>query len=200
MKRRVQILRVSKNEIIIRKPKRRRNWLIPSFLCIVLFVIIFASNNIVSNYCKESVLKVYNPVSSLYSDNSEAIFTSGNIDKDDMSVTIPIKGAKMEVLEDGRIEFVIGNSIIVMACDNGKVDKIGTTLDGQKYIQILHKSGLVSVISNVEIIGVKMGDIVKSGQDIATVKEGQKAWLSLYLNENQITNLKVSKSKIVWEN
>lgn len=200
MKRKVQILSVSKNEIVIRRKKSKRTSMFFMLAFIVLFVTCFVSNNSISSNFKDNVIKAYNPVSSLYNDNSEAVFTSGAIDKDSISVTLPIKGAYGEVLSDGRIEFTVGSSIIVMACDSGKVEKVGETLDGQRYIQILHKSGLQSIVFNVEIVGVKVGDIVKSGQDIATTKEGKKIYLALYLNGVQITNLKISKSKIIWEN
>ncbi len=201
MERRVKILSVSKNEIIIKQRKTKKNYLV--FLCafVCLFVACFVINNDLLSQLRESMIRVYNPVSSLYNDNSETIFTSGSIyDKDSANVTLPVKSAKYEILSDGTIEFTIGNSIIIMACDGGKIEKIGKTLDGCKYIEILHKSGLTSVISNIEIVGVGEGDIVKSGQDIATAKIGSKVQLSLFLNNVQITNLKISKSKIIWEN
>lgn len=197
----VQILSVSKNEIIIVAKKTKKRSLILPILTICLFVGLFLSNNYISLSLKDSVVKVFDPVNSLYSDNSEAIFTSGDIiDKDETSVTIPIKGAGYEILSDGDIEFTVGNSIIVMACSSGKVDKIGVTLDGYKYIQIIHRNGLKSIVTNIEIVGVNEGDIIKSGQDIATARVGDKVRLSLFLNDIQITNLKISKSKIIWEN
>lgn len=201
MERRVKILSVSKNEIIIKQRKTKKNFLVFLVAFVCLFVACFVINNDLFSQLRENMIRVYNPVSSLYNDNSETIFTSSSIyDKDSASVTLPVKNAKYEILSDGIIEFTIGNSIIIMACDGGKIEKIGKTLDGCKYIEILHKSGLTSVISNIEIVGVGEGDIVKSGQDIATAKIGSKVHMSLFLNNIQIRNLKISKSKIIWEN
>lgn len=199
MERKVQILSIKKNEIVLRKRKNKVRIIAP-LLIIFLFVFSFASNNLFSSSLKSNILKVYNPVSSLYNDNSEAVFTNGGLsEKDSVSFTLPIKGASYEILSDGTIEFVVGNSILIMACESGKVDKVGVSLDGYKYIQLSHKNGIKSIVSNVEIIGVKEGDIVKSGQDIATSTEGSIVKLALYQNDSQISNIKISKSKIVWE-
>lgn len=201
MERKVQILSVKKNEIIIRTKNARRNFYILPLVFISFFVILFSSNNSMLLEFKDAVVKVCNPVSSLYNDNSKSIFTNGDLyEKDLINLYLPIKSAGYEILDDGTIEFTVGNSIMVMAPDSGKIEKTGTTLDGIKYIEMLHKNGIVTVISGIDIVGVNNGDMVKAGQDIATTKIGKKIKLKVMQNGNVVENLKVDKSKIVWEN
>ena len=149
----------------------------------------------------EKMCYVYNPVNSLYNDNSDAIFTNGIFsEKEKLNLVLPIKGAVAEVLSDGTIQFEIMDSIMVVACESGVIDEVGITTDGVKYIKIKHKLDVTSLIENVDIIGVQRGDMVKSGQDIATVKKGEFVRFQLWQNGIIVSNLKLYQSKILWEN
>lgn len=201
MDRRVKILSLKKNEIIIRVKKKQRNYMWSTLVVVALFFLVFAtSNNILTDF-RRDIVRVVSPVTPLYSDNSDAVFTSASIlEKDIVSLSVPIKNAKYEILSSGEVEFSIGTYIMVTSCDSGIVTDIGTSLDGVKYISIKHNNDIQTTIENVDIIGVKLGDIVKAGQDIATAKTNSKVILKIIQNGNINKNFKIQKSKIIWEN
>lgn len=201
MERKVQILSIKRNEIVLKSKNKRHKFFIMPIIFIAFFVLCFATDNSLFGEFRDNIIKAYNPVSSLYNDNSKTIFTSGDLlEKDATNLTLPIKGASYEINSNGTIDFVVGNSIMVMACDSGRVDRVNTSLDGKKYVEISHKNGIKTIVIGVDIVGVNVGDIVKSGQDIATVNSGKKISLEIFQNDVQVTNLKIIKSKIVWEN
>ena len=189
MENKVMILSMTKNEIIIKCKKKSSHKSIIPFVIVSLFLVCFATNNTLFQSIKTDIIKVLNPVSSLYSDNSGVVFTNANaIEKDTLNLVLPIKSG-----------ITVGNSIMVSACESGMVVSVNKSTDGVKCITIKHNNNLETRIENVEIVGVKENDIVKSGQDIATTKTGNTVYLKIFQNDTQISNLKISKSKIIWE-
>lgn len=195
MRNRVVVLSLTKNEIIVKTKKKRVNksiYVNSSLLIIIAIIGLCLFNDSVS----KNFISVYNPVNSLYSDNSNIVFTSGSVDKLDFS--LPILGAQVNCV-DGVIEFVAMKSIMVVAPENGVVMDIGDTLDGIKYIKIKHSENVYSVIENLDIIGVSKNDLIKKGQDIATAKIGNKVIMKIYEEDNRVRNLNIDKSKIIWQ-
>lgn len=174
--------------------KKAKSKALLMYLCVILlFVVNTGINtlNIVKNY---NIIN--NPVNSLYNDNSDAVFT--NNDKL-LNFVIPIKGAISNIEDDGSISFVVNNSIMVCATESGVVEDVGSTNDYVKYVKIKHTDGIYSILENLDLVGVCVGEIVKSGQDIATAKVGTRVVFKLFDNGTQITNLKLIQSKIVWQ-
>ena len=195
------ILSITKNEIVILKKKSKSIRYFAPMLAITFFVLCFATNLNFFAQLKESIVKVCNPISSLYNDNSDVSFTNaGMLEKDTINLVLPIKGATYEILEDGTIEFYVQKSIMVSSCDNGVVIDSGVSLDGVKFVTIKHNASVTTRLENIEILGVEIGETVKSGQDIATAKVDETIKLRVYQNDVQVTNIKISKSKILWEN
>jgi hypothetical protein len=143
---------------------------------------------------------VFNPVNSLYNDNSGIVFTDGNILSEKLNFTIPIVSSQMEILPDGTIDFIVKNSIMVKALEGGYIDAVGVSNDGFKYIKIIHNEEYFSIISNVDIVGVSSGDLIVRGKDIATSKIGDVVSLRIYRNGVQVSNLNVVGSKIICQN
>ena len=167
---------------------------------ITVFMLCFSFGGEGVQQVASSMACIYNPVNSLYSDNSSIIFTSGMlIEKDSLDFVLPISGAIVSVESNGNIVLIPSNSIMVKSTEGGVVDCVGTTLDGIKYIKIRHSQDVYSVIENVDVVGVKQNDIVKKGQDIATAITGDQIVLRLYHQDNQVTNIKLNQSKIVWQ-
>ena len=190
-----KILRVSKQNIEVLRLKKYKKLIFISmciFVIITHFVLIHDTKytNIVKNVCG-----IGNPVNSLYSDDSDIIFTNNKL----YNFVLPINGAIVTVDNDGSIVFDVVKSIMVMSSEEGVVFSIGTSLDGVKFIKIKHGEQLFSIIENVDIVGVSEGDIVKRGQDIATAKVGSSVTMRIIKNDIQITNITVNKSKIIWE-
>lgn len=196
-----EIIKLTKKEIKIISHKSRKKIFLGGLLAVSIALI---ANFVVMGDDLKSMISrvahVYNPVNSLYSDNSNAIFTSGIIqDKELLNFIIPIKSSSYEMISDGSISFSVVNSIMVMASEDGVVEDVGFTIDGVKYIKIKHSLNIYSIVENVNIVGVVSGDVVKKGQDIATAIQGTKISFKLYENDMIITNLKVNQSKILWE-
>lgn len=197
----VQILSIKKNTISIKVKSAKTSILVP--LCLsatIMFMLIFSFGDAEIRTVGSNMAYLYNPVNSLYSDNSTLAFASVLLDKESVDFVLPMTGTSAEVLANGDIRFVVNNSIMVKSCEGGIVDSVGTTLDGTKYIKIRHCLDMYSIVENVNIIGVAKGDIVKKGQDIATAIEGNIVTLKLFAQDNQISNIKINQSKIVWEN
>jgi hypothetical protein len=201
MKTYAQILSLKKIQIIKHVKKRRYKVLTPlcSVVIVCLITLFTLGGTRLSNICN-SMCYIYNPVNSLYSDNSNIIFTGVNVlTKESLDFVIPITSGESSVDEFGNVMIVVKNSIMVKSIESGVVEDVGVTLDGVKYIKILHAIDTHSLLENLSFVGVKKGDIIKKGQDIATAKEGDRVTLKLYDGEMQIKNLKVHQSKIICE-
>lgn len=196
---RAELLSITKNEIIIRKPKKYRGTLIIVPLLIIIVTMVMFSSESMSTIAK-GMAYVYNPVNSLYSDNSGVVFTSGVLaEKEMQDFIIPIKGGETSVDDNGDIHFKIVNSIMVMSPESGVVDSVGLSNDGIKYIKIRHSLNIYSIIENVDIVGVSVGQIVKRGEDIAIAKEGDIVTMRLLDGDAPVSGLKINQSKIVWK-
>lgn len=197
----VQILSVKQNRIIHKVRKKTLRFVTPICLSIVVgFVAFFSLNNASISQICNNMCYVYNPVNTLYNDNGNIIFTSINVvNKGNLDFVLPVSGAIVEVGGNGNIMLTISKSIMVKACENGVIDEVGTTIDGIKYIKIMHTIDMFSLIENLDVVGVVEGDTVKRGQDIATAKEGSVVTLKLFNNGEQCSNIKINQSKIVCE-
>jgi len=144
---------------------------------------------------------VYNPVNSLYNDTSNVIFTSSamTLEKDSLDFIIPIKGSLIDIDSDGTISFAVDKSIMVMSPESGVVDEISISNDGIKYIKIRHTLEMYTIIQNLDIVGVSVGEAVKKGQDIAIAKEGSIVKMQILENNIPLIQLKINQSKIVWK-
>lgn len=194
-----EILSIKKNEIVIKNPKRARVTMLVLSLITIVFTIAIFSHEGMRDFTS-SMVYVYNPVNSLYSDNSGVVFTSGLVlEKEALDFIIPIKGSSVSVDSTGTITFEVGGAIMVMSPESGVVDEVGFSLDGKKYIKIRHSVEVYSVIQNVDMVGVSAGQVVKRGEDIATSKEGENVTMQLLLNGTPISGLKINQSKIIWK-
>ena len=196
MERKVTILSIKKNEITI-KIKKKHPHIMYSCLIIFAFLLCFTFGSRELKNIGASMSQIYNPVSSLYNDNSDVVFTNSSITE--LNFVVPLMGANYEIASDGTIEFEVKNSIMVKACESGVIDDIGITNNGVKYIKIKHTEEIFSLIENVDIVGVQKNDIVKRGQDISTAKENSKVYFQLFNGDTKITNIKIHLSKLIWE-
>lgn len=200
MRSEVQILSVKKNTINVRVRSSKQVFLMPICLAFTtIFMLCFSFGGTSIRQVGGRMAYIYNPVNSLYSDNSSIVFASVFIDKESLDFVLPMSGGKVELKDNGDIVIVVNNSIMVKSSESGVVEEVGVSLDGVKYIKIKHCLDVQSVIENVDIIGVQEGEIVKKGQDIATAVEGQKIVMKLYVQDVKLTNIELNQSKIVWE-
>lgn len=187
-----KIISLKKNEIkyVVRiKKKSYYNY----FLCLMTFIFVIMLTSIDFRNI------INNPVNSLYNDNSDVVFTSGDVLSDKLSFSIPVVSGEVEVLADGTVNFKVSNLIMVKSIENGIVEGVGKSNDGVKYVRIRHNDEFVSFISNIEMIGVSEGDVVAKGKDIATSKIGDIVSLRLYRNDMQVNKISVLGSKVLWQ-
>ena len=199
-KKRVAIISVKKNEITINLRKKSRSYSGFSIFIIIAFLTCFSLNIGDIKNIGFSMAQIYNPVSSLYNDNSDVVFTNALIETNNLDFVVPLMGSNYEINTDGTIVFEVTSSIMVKSCESGYVDEIGTTNNGVKYIKIKHSDTIWSLYENVDIVGIQKNEIVKKGQDIATAKIGAKVYFQIFNGDVRISNLKINAVKIVWEN
>jgi len=197
MRKKVVVLSLTKNEIVIRKIRKTKSKLSLSIILSSIFIVvgvIFLSS---VNFGKQ-VAYVYNPVNSLYNDNSNVVFTGGVL-SEKLDFRLPVVSARVEN-NNGEMLFTISNSIMISASESGVILECGANNQNEKYIKIKHSENIYSIIENVDIIGVSEFDIVKRGQDIATGKLGEKIKFRIYKDDSLITDIKIDQSKITWQN
>ncbi len=196
MKKYAEIIKI--NQLIIGNKNKKNNKIKIKPWYAIIVLVCMCTITMFSNNMRVSVLRAYNPVSSLYSDESKAVFTSARMNKNWEDFLLPVVTGDV-VIDNGNVYMIPTNSIMVYAVEDGIVEDKGTSLDGIKYIKIKHSEDVMSVITNVDIVGVAKGDIVRRGQNIASCKIGERVTLQLYDNDVQITSLSISQSKLVWK-
>lgn len=196
----VEIFGLKENKIVYKKVAKKQGVIVPiSLAFIVIILVCFSFGGDFIKDIGDNVAYVFNPVNSLYSDNSELIFTSGSlVEKNSLDFIVPIKSDNVTCL-GSSIDFVCTNSIMVMAVEGGVVREVGVTLDGTKYIKIQHSAEVESIIENVDIVGVAIGNIVKRGQDIATARVGDTISLKVIDKGVSVENLRVNHSRVLWK-
>lgn len=146
--------------------------------------------------------EIYNPIDALFNDNGGIVFTSkmlNNINKNNLKFVTPIKCSDISIVDD-TINYVIDNSIMIIAPEDGIIKSIGYLPNGEKYIEIAHSKNIVSRLENIYITGVVTGQVVAKGKDIATARMDSVVRFSIYEDGVKISNLKLNKNVIIWEN
>lgn len=146
--------------------------------------------------------EIYNPIDALFNDNGGIVFTSkmlNNINKNNLKFVTPIKCSEISIVDD-TINYVIDNSIMIIAPEDGIIKSIGYLPNGEKYIEIAHSKNIVSRLENIYITGVVTGQVVAKGKDIATARMDSVVRFSIYEDGIKISNLKLNKNVITWEN
>ena len=79
---------------------------------------------------------------------------------------------------------------------NGVIESIDIV--GDRVIKIKHSDTLYSIIKNINIVGVKVGDIVTQGKEIATAKLGDDVIFSIESDGKLVEGFYLNKSFIKW--
>lgn len=162
-----------------------------SFLICVVFAFLFVYMCNV-NMSIDTSVKAFNPISELYREVDVALF----VDSANVNFIVPIK-TDSYILNNDNIEFKVSSSIMVYAPANGVIESISNGYD--KVIKIKHSDKLFSIIKNVDIVGVKVGDCVKQGMEIATAKPERNIILTIVNDGKNVEGLYLSKSYIKWK-
>lgn len=175
---------------IVYKNVRKNN--IKMFAVSIACMLVGIISLMILNINNSGTVMTVNPINELYRDVQVATFVNG----ENVNFILPVKSDKVENL-NSSIKINVGDSIMVIAPANGEIMEVG---EGQnKYIKIKHSNNLYSVVGGVNICGVKQGQLVKQGKEIATAKSGSCVEISLYENGKQVSGLYVYKSYIKWD-
>lgn len=189
---RANIINLYKHNIIHRniKNKQRKDFY---FAFSIFAVVLFLSSYLYFvNESVEKSVEVVNPISELYRDVEVASFVNGGV----VNIILPIKSSKCEVM-DNVINITVTDSIMVYAPASGVVESVDD-LNGKKTIKIKHSETLATVVENIDIVGVKVGDVVKQGKEIATASTGMIVKLYVIENNKVVNNLSLNKSYVKW--
>lgn len=192
--RKLEIINLYKHNIVYKNIKNIniKSCLLSLLLCVVaIFSFCYLAN--VNNDVKSSI-SAFNPISELYRDIEVASFVSGA----SVNFIVPVKTEKYVVNFD-NIEFEITSSIVIYSPANGVVEEIGNYNHNAKFIKIKHADNLFSIINNVDIVGVKVGDIVKQGKTLATAQCGDMIIFSIENDNKKVEGLYLTKNFIKWK-
>ena len=78
----VQILKITKMEITVKKSRKSMKFMISSIISIVILTIALSFEGLSS--ITSGMVHIYNPVNSLYNDTGDVVFTSGSIIEKEM--------------------------------------------------------------------------------------------------------------------
>jgi len=199
MKSNAQIVSLKRIEIVYKLKKNNYKNIWSICLTVILGVVMVFSmggNNV--RQVASNMVYIFDPVNSLYNDNSSVIFTGlSSKSKDSLDFVIPNTSTQVQIDETGNIMIGITNSIMIKSIESGVIEELGVTNDGVKYIKIMHCIGMSSLIENLDVVGVVEGECVKKGQDIATAKIGNVITLKLFNDGVQVSNIKINQSKII---
>ena len=111
---------------------------------------------------------------------------------------MPVVTNKVEK-NGNELIFVVQDDLTLIAPESGVITEVTTNNAGSKNIKILHSKSCVSVIKNINILGVNYLNYVLIGQKIGSLKNGSEVQLQLFI-EGVEQNLQVVDNKIVWGN
>lgn len=189
--RKLEIVNLYKHNIVHKNVKNCQPKLfLYSLLMCIVSIMTFVYLSSVNNGIKEST-SVFNPISELYRDVEVASFVSAN-----SNFIVPVKSDKYTI-NLNSIDFTITSSIMIFSPANGVVDSIYG--EDVKVIKIKHSDTLYSIVKNVNIVGVKVGDKIKQGKEVATAKVGDIVTLMIENNGTLVEGLHLNKSFIKWE-
>lgn len=181
------VINVNKHKINILKFK----------ISILIFSIIILSCAYLKVYNLEFynyAIKVMAPTQELYSESGNVVFAS--LSKE-LKIVLPIKCDHFEVIDNSIIMNGVDN-VMVLSPETGIVKEVGKLNHGGKYIKIEFTNGISCSIENLVVVGVKRGDIVKKGIEIATIEPNSEVVMKIFSSSGTIHNLQVIKNIVQW--
>lgn len=199
----IKVVNLYKHNIIykdIPKIKRKQNIMSLGVFGLLMLGCLMGrySNFLGLNNFYNTVTTVMNPIQELYNDNVDIVFAgTDSVSAKDLKIIIPVKCEKYEI-KNGTLNMTVGDNIMLMAPESGVVEEIGTLFGGGKYIKLRLANNFYCIVENLDILGTKENEIVKKGQDIATLVKGEVVKMSLYENGQKLNNINVNKNIIEW--
>lgn len=199
-----EIVSLIKKEIIY-KNVRHKNFRTGTLLSLILIVpmvvlgfIKFNDNE--TNGIFESVVALGNPNYLPYVDYGGIVFTDAeaylNLNED-IALILPANSKSIQKGENSLL-LTIQENLVIFAPEKGVVSDVGEK-DGVKYIRILHSKDIETLLENIDISGVQIGNIVEKGQEIGTAKNDSILKFQILSKGNCVKNISFKNNVIVWE-
>ena len=185
------------NIIHVNKSKKYTHQIVRMLVCVCMMLLGVLYGKHYNKEVYNRVCYVIAPTKSLYSDNADVMLV--NMLTKDLKIMLPVKICEY-VVADGAINITVGADIMLVSPENGVITNTGFVSDNTKYVEISFAGNVMCRIDNIDILGVKVGDIVKKGKDIATLRANSMVRMTIFENGNQIVNLQVSKNIVSWTN
>lgn len=146
-----------------------------------------------------SIMEIFSPTAYFPYGSDEITFTYANqlFSDKETKFELPIKSDYKII--DNVIEFKSVPATIVTTIEKGVVADVGTTLDGTKYIKIIHPNNVISTIENIDVSAVVKGQILNSNTKIATAKQNSDVKLIIEQDNLPVTNIEVTGNEITWQ-
>lgn len=199
-----EIISLSRKEIIYKnvRHKRLRTSAIFSLVLIIPMVVLgfIKFNDNEGSNLYESVVTLGNPNYLPYVDYSGIVFTDAeaylNLNED-VLLNLPAKPVKVEEDND-KLLLTIGENIVVLAPDKGIVSDVGE-VDGVKFIKILHSKDIETIVENIDVCGVQIGNIIEKGQEIGTAQNDSVLKFVVKVHGNSVKNISFKDNIVSWE-
>lgn len=201
----IEITNLKERKIIYKSARKIRLRNLSLMVCILVIPLSLMLGFSLTNYgsLKDTIAVMNNPIYPPYSETGNIIFTNGQsyfIENDEnLEFVSPVKSYQYSI-ENNTIKFTVYSNTIVNAIEEGIVIDCGTNKEGVKFIKIMHPNKIESTLLNIETIGVKVGDAVVKGKEIATVKESDNLFLKMLRNNKPVQDIKINNNVIIWEN
>ena len=99
---------------------------------------------------------------------------------------MPVKGSIVRDYEKGKnegLDIAGAPGAPVVAAEDGTVAAITSDADQVPIVVVRHDKNLLTVYANVDDIKVEKGDTVRRGQQLASLRDGDKAYLHFEVRE-----------------
>lgn len=200
--RKVEVLTLSRNEIVYKNIRFNKVKQVLVMLLALLLPLtgVFFSKYGVDEDVYSYIANLSNPIYSPFVDNSGVSFVDSvgyEFEDKVLEFELPLASSELEVKSD-CINIKVKESVFVAATESGIVSEVGETVDGIKFIKILHSKDIESVIENIDISGVVVATVVKKGDKLASAKVGELVVFKIFEKGNAVNNLALTNNVITW--
>lgn len=201
----LEIINLKQRKIIYKNARKIRIKNLTMMICILVFPLSLMLGLSIADYAsfKDTIAVFNNPIYPPYSETGNIIFTNGQAyyieDKENLEFISPVKSYESEI-DSNQITFTVYSNGIIIASEQGIVTDCGTNENGIKFIKITHPNNIITTYLNLENIGVKVGDAVIKGKEIATINENEKLLLIITQDKNPVKNITINDNVILWQN
>jgi hypothetical protein len=139
----------------------------------------------------KDMMTIYSPITSLYSDKNNLSFTAGGlVYSEELDFTLPMLSTKINIVK-GNVMIECDKSVMVSSIESGIVEDINYTLDDIKYIKIRHGVDIYSIIENIDVVSVCVGDVVDRSQPIGVGMPDTTIILKIYKQDTLVDRVKI---------